>query len=63
MVVRGAVANPMVLRWRDVLNRKPFDQVSTLICIDTLPGGTSLGNAIWRGISLKELLIEAGGRR
>ena len=60
MVIKGAVANPMVLKWRDLLNRRPFDQVSTLVCIDTLPGGTSLGNAIWRGISLKELLIEAG---
>ena len=60
MVVKGAVSNPMVLKWRDLLNRQPFDQVSTLMCIDTLPGGTSLGNAIWRGISLKELLIEAG---
>jgi len=60
MVVKGAVSNPMTLKWRDLLNRKPFDQVSTLMCIDTLPGGSSIGNAIWRGISLKELLIEAG---
>lgn len=60
VVVKGAVSKPMILKWRDVLNRKPFDQVSTLMCIDTLPGGTSLGNAVWRGISLKDLLIEAG---
>jgi len=60
MAVKGRVSNPMVLKWRDVLNRHSFDQVSTLICIDTLPGGTSLGNAIWRGISLKALLLEAG---
>jgi len=60
MVVTGAVSNRMVLRWRDLLNRKSFTQVSTLICIDTLPGGSSISNAIWRGISLKELLLEAG---
>jgi len=60
MVIKGAVTNPMVLKWRDLLNRKSFDQVSTLMCIDTLPGGSSISNAIWRGISLKELLMEVG---
>jgi len=60
MVVKGAVANRMVIKWRDLLNRRSFDQVSTLMCIDTLPGGSSISNAIWRGISLKELLLEAG---
>ncbi len=60
MTVKGAVSNPMSLTWRDVLNREAFDQVSTLICIDTLPGGTSISNAIWRGVSLKTLLREAG---
>ena len=48
------------LGWRDILNRESFDQVVTLECIDTLPGGDSLGNAIWRGISLKQLLLEVG---
>ena len=60
MVVKGAVTNPLSLGWRDVLNRNSFDQVSTLMCIDTLPGGSSISNAIWRGISLKDLLDEAG---
>ncbi|MDR4496110.1 MAG: molybdopterin-dependent oxidoreductase [Nitrospirales bacterium] len=60
MVVKGAVKNPQVLRWRDVLNRDSFDQAVTLMCIDTLPGGTSLGTAMWRGISLKALLQEVG---
>jgi DMSO/TMAO reductase YedYZ molybdopterin-dependent catalytic subunit len=58
--VSGEVAKSMTLGWRDVLNRDSFDQVSTLECIDTLPGGDSLGNALWRGISLKSLLQEAG---
>ena len=33
MVIKGAVANPMVLKWRDLLNRRPFDQVLSLIHI------------------------------
>ncbi|NKB82378.1 MAG: molybdopterin-dependent oxidoreductase [Nitrospirales bacterium] len=56
----GSVATRMSLGWRDILNRPSFDQISTLMCIDTLPGGTSMGNAIWRGISLKALLQETG---
>jgi DMSO/TMAO reductase YedYZ molybdopterin-dependent catalytic subunit len=57
--IKGEVKNPMSLGWRDILNRDSYDQVSTLMCIDTLPGGDSLGNATWRGISLKKLLQEA----
>lgn len=58
--VKGEVKNKLTLGWRDVLNRDAFDQVSTLMCIDTLSGGDSLGNAVWRGISLKQLLLDAG---
>ena len=58
--VKGAVNSPMSLGWRDILNRDSYDQVSTLMCIDTLPGGDSMGNATWRGISLKKLLLESG---
>jgi DMSO/TMAO reductase YedYZ molybdopterin-dependent catalytic subunit len=58
--ITGEVKKPMTLGWRDILNREPFDQVVTLECIDTLPGGDSLGNAVWRGISLKKLLHDVG---
>ena len=58
--VKGEVKTPMSLGWRDIVNRDSYDQVSTLMCIDTLPGGDSLGNATWRGISLKRLLQDAG---
>ena len=60
MVVKGSVERPLVMKWRDLLNRESFDQAVTLMCIDTLPGGSSLGNAMWRGISLKKLLQDVG---
>jgi DMSO/TMAO reductase YedYZ molybdopterin-dependent catalytic subunit len=60
MVVKGAVQNRLIMKWRDLLNRESFDQAVTLMCIDTLPGGTSLGTAMWRGVRLKELLKEVG---
>jgi hypothetical protein len=58
--IKGAVQTPMSLGWRDILNRDSYDQISTLMCIDTLPGGDSMGNATWRGISLKQLLLDCG---
>lgn len=58
--ITGEVKKRLTLGWRDILNREPFDQVVTLECIDTLPGGDSLGNATWRGISLKQLLKDVG---
>jgi hypothetical protein len=60
MVVKGAVEKPIVMKWRDLLNRESFDQAVTLMCIDTLPGGSSLGTAMWRGTSLKNLLKDIG---
>ena len=59
LFVKGEVKKPLTIGWRDLLNRDNFEQVATLMCIDTLPGGDSLGNARWRGISLKKLLQEA----
>ena len=60
LYIKGAVNTPMSLGWRDIFNRDSYDQVSTLMCIDTLPGGDSMGNATWRGISLKKLLLDCG---
>ncbi|WP_447980239.1 molybdopterin-dependent oxidoreductase [Candidatus Nitrospira bockiana] len=58
--ITGEVKSKTTLGWRDILNRDSFEQVVTLECIDTLPGGDSLGNALWRGISLKKLLQDVG---
>ena len=58
--ISGDVKHSAWLGWRDIVNRTPFDQVVTLECIDTMPGGDSLGNAVWRGISLKALLKDHG---
>jgi len=46
--ITGEVAHRRSMGWRDILNRISFDQAVTLICIDTLPGGVSVGNAMWQ---------------
>jgi len=58
--ITGAVKKPAVLRYDDILKQPALDRAVTLECIDNLPGGDSMGNAMWRGISLKELLEEVG---
>jgi len=60
LAITGAVKKPTVLRYGDLLKRSPVDRAVTLECIDNLPGGDSMGNALWRGISLKALLEEVG---
>ena len=58
--VTGAVKLPMALSYGDILQRPAIDRAVTLECIDNLPGGDSMGNAMWRGLSLKALLEEVG---
>jgi DMSO/TMAO reductase YedYZ molybdopterin-dependent catalytic subunit len=58
--ITGTVRKPAVLRYGDILKRPAIDRAVTLECIDNLPGGDSMGNAMWRGISLKALLEEVG---
>ena len=58
--ITGSVKKPKVLRYADVLNRPALDRAVTLECIDNLPGGDSMGTAMWRGLSLKDLLVEVG---
>lgn len=60
LAVTGTVKKPLVLRYGDILKRPAIDRAVTLECIDNLPGGDSMGNALWRGISLKTLLEDVG---
>lgn len=60
LAITGSVTKPKTLRYADILKRPALDRAVTLECIDNLPGGDSMGNALWRGISLKELLLEVG---
>ena len=56
----GRVKNPLVLT-RDALKQRPFHEAAvTLECIENPVGGDTISNAIWRGVSLRDLLVEAG---
>jgi len=58
--ISGSVKNPMTLDYADFLIRRSIKEMVTLECIDALPGGGYISNAVWEGIPLKELLEEAG---
>jgi DMSO/TMAO reductase YedYZ molybdopterin-dependent catalytic subunit len=60
LYIGGLVKNPARLTFADFYPRPSIEMAATLICIDTLPGGDTISNAVWRGISLKSLLEEAG---
>ncbi len=60
LFIGGSVKKPMRLSFADFYDRKSIEMAATLICIDTLPGGDSIGNAVWQGLPLKSLLEEAG---
>jgi DMSO/TMAO reductase YedYZ molybdopterin-dependent catalytic subunit len=63
LAITGAVKKTTVLRYGDILKRPAIDQAVTLECIDNLPGGDSMGTAMWRGFSLKGLLEDVGADR
>src|SRR2546427_9743043 len=50
LAITGAVKKTVILRYADILKRPAIEQAVTLECIDNLPGGDSMGTAMWRGI-------------
>lgn len=59
LYIGGHVKKPFRLTYADFYGRKPIEMAATLICIDTLPGADTIGNAVWTGFPLKSLLEEA----
>ena len=58
--VAGQVERTLTLTWKDVQARPQIQVMRTLECISNLAGGGLIGNATWQGISLRDLLNEAG---
>jgi DMSO/TMAO reductase YedYZ molybdopterin-dependent catalytic subunit len=56
----GMVEKPLSLTLDEIRARPSFSQVITLECISNNIGGDLISTAEWTGISLKDLLAEAG---
>ncbi len=60
MQVAGLVERTLTLKWADILARPQVNTMRTLECISNPAGGGLIGNATWHGVSLRDLLNEAG---
>lgn len=58
--IDGLVDNPIVLNYDAVLALPAVEEMRTLECIGNPVGGDLIGNAIWKGFYLEELLKDVG---
>lgn len=58
--IDGLVDTPMELTFDDLLARPQIERNITLSCVSNPVGGSLVGNAVWQGVLLKDILEEAG---
>lgn len=60
LIIDGLVERPLQLSFNDIISRPAVTMMRTLECIGNPVGGDQIGNAVWGGIGLDDLLAEAG---
>jgi DMSO/TMAO reductase YedYZ molybdopterin-dependent catalytic subunit len=58
--VDGMVDRPFTLDYAQLLAMPMFEQYVTIACVSNEVGGNLVGNALWRGVHLRDLLERAG---
>ena len=58
--IGGMVKTPLRLSYQDLLARPMVERTITICCVSNEVGGPYIGNAIWQGVLLADLLTEAG---
>ena len=58
--IHGMVDNEMELTFDDLLAREQIEVYVTLACVSNPTGGPYVGNALWQGVRIADLLTEAG---
>jgi DMSO/TMAO reductase YedYZ molybdopterin-dependent catalytic subunit len=58
--IHGMVDREIALTYDDLLKRQIVHKWVTLTCVSNQVGGDLIGNALWSGVLLKDLLQEAG---
>ena len=56
LMIHGLVERETTLSWGELLFLPMFEQYVTIACVSNEVGGNLVGNALWRGVRLKELL-------
>lgn len=57
--IHGMVRNPITIGWDDLLKRPMIERYVTLACVSNEVGDSLIGNALWLGVPIKELLDAA----
>jgi DMSO/TMAO reductase YedYZ molybdopterin-dependent catalytic subunit len=60
LTVDGLVDHPLTLSYPEVQALPAVEEMRTLECIGNPVGGNQIGNAVWKGFYLEELLKQAG---
>jgi DMSO/TMAO reductase YedYZ molybdopterin-dependent catalytic subunit len=60
LTVKGLVERPFELTYSELLAMELHEQYVTIACVSNEVGGDLVGNALWRGVRLKDLLHRAG---
>jgi DMSO/TMAO reductase YedYZ molybdopterin-dependent catalytic subunit len=60
MTVRGMVDQEVRLTYEDLRAMPLFDQYVTIACVSNEVGGNLVGNALWTGVHLRDVLAMAG---
>lgn len=58
--VKGMVDHPLTFTYDQLLAMPLFEQYVTLACVSNPVGGTLVGNMLWTGVRLKDVLASAG---
>ncbi len=58
--ISGLVDNELEFTFDDILARPQIERYITLSCVSNQVGGSLVGNALWQGVRLRDLLVEAG---
>jgi len=60
VTINGMVDNEVSFTYADLLAMPQVERMVTLCCVSNEVGGEYIGNAIWRGVMLADLLEQAG---
>jgi DMSO/TMAO reductase YedYZ molybdopterin-dependent catalytic subunit len=58
--IGGMVDHPLELSFDDILAREQVERYVTLSCVSNPVGGDLVGNGVWQGVMLADVLREAG---
>jgi DMSO/TMAO reductase YedYZ molybdopterin-dependent catalytic subunit len=60
LTVTGAVDREVTITFADLIAKPLVEHVATLTCVSNEVGGDLIGNAVWLGYPIRELLAQAG---